>query len=230
VKPPIEMPTDFYSSQEFEPQRVDYHAPEAGGRVSGVQAGFPLWLGLWTLDIVGPAESDAIRVFMRRLRGASRRFLGRDLLRQYPHAYPNGFAGLLRAGGGAFDGSATGWSEVIAADGDSAVTLHGFPVGFVLSTLDQIDFRYNATDDGVAGLPWRALTSVVVGGVADGGGNITVTCEPPIPSAVPNTAVAHVDQPACVMVQLSDKTNIGPVGRRLAVQSGQIAGIQDIRG
>src|SRR5947208_3317843 len=105
MKAPLEMPTDFYSQVDFDIQRVDYSAPEASGRLGGVQAGFPLFVGTWTIDVVGQAESDAIVAFKDQMRGQTRRFLGRDLTRLYPKQYPAGFAGMVRAGGGAFDGS-----------------------------------------------------------------------------------------------------------------------------
>jgi len=229
VKPPIEMPTDYYSQVDFDIQRVDFGAPEASGRVGGVQAGFPLWLATWTIDVVGMDESDAIRAFKDSIRGATRRFLGRDLVRPYPKAHPGGFAGMLRAGGGAFDGTATDWSEVITADDDSEVTLEGLPVGLELGQGDYIGFEYAATEDSVAGLSWHAMVRVVEGGTADALGIVTVTSEPPVPSAVPEGAIAYLNQPACVMALVSDQTKLQAVGRRRAIGGGQIVGIQDIR-
>lgn len=229
MKAAIEMPTDFIAQQEYELLRVDFTSPEASGRVSSVQDGFPLWQAAYTIDVVGPDESDAFRAFMAQIRGATRRFLGRDLLRLYPKAHANGFTGMIRAGGGAFAGDATGWSEALTADGDSNVTLHGLPAGLTLSVGDYIDFRYIATDDGVAGLPWRVIVRAVEGAVADGTGDITVMCEPPIPSAVPGGAVAHLDNPACVMVLITDQSKLQAVAKRAAIQGGQILGVQDIR-
>jgi hypothetical protein len=43
---------------------------------------------------------------------------------------------------------------------------------------------------------------------------LTVTCEPPIPPAVPPTAIAYLNQPACVMALLTDQTKLQAVGRR----------------
>lgn len=229
MKAPLEMPTDFYASQEFELQRVDYSAPEASGRMGGVQAGFPLWMGTWTIDVVGPEESDAFRAFMAQIRGATRRFLGRDRFRLYPSAYSRGFAGMTRAGGGAFDGSATTWSEAITADSDSEVTLNGLPAGFVLSQGDYVGFHWVATETSVAGLTWHAPVRIVTGGTASGAGSVTVTSEPPIPSAVPGTAVAYLNEPACVMAIVTDQAKLQAVGRRNAIAGGQLVGVQDIR-
>jgi hypothetical protein len=229
MKAPIEIPTDFYAQVEFDIQRVDYLAPEAGGRVGGVQAGFPLWQAVYTLDTVGQDESDEIRAFKDRARGATRLILGRDVLRPYPKAHSGGFAGMLRAGGGAFDGSATAWSETINADGDSLVELHGLPVGLTLGLCDYVGFHWVATEGDFAGLTWHACVRVNVGAAADGTGEVTVTCEPPIPSVVPPTATAYLNRPACVMRMLIDQTKLQAVGKRLAIGGGQLAFIQDLR-
>lgn len=229
MKPPLQMPTSGVSQQQFEPLRVDYAAPEAGGRVGGVQAGFPLWAAAWIIGRVGARKSDEFRAFLLQLRGATRRFLGRDLGRPFPLEHAGGFGGMTRAGGGTFDGTATGWAEVITADGDSEVTLEGLPAGLVLSTGDYIGFTWLATEAAVAGLAWHAPVRVVTGGTADGSGTITVTSEPPIPSAVPVSATAYLNEPACVMTLVADQTKLGAIDRRLAIGGGTIAGIQDLR-
>jgi len=229
VKEPIEMPTSYFAAVHYELQRVDYAAPEGGGRVAGVQAGFPLWSGVWTIDVVGRDQSDALRAFFLEVRGATRRFLGRDTLRPYPKAHAGGFAGMNRAGGGAFDGTADAWSETIAADGDSEVTLENLPAGLVLSQGDYVGFTWEATESAVAGLTWHACVRVVAGGTADGAGEVTVTCEPPIPSAVPAEATAYLNQPACVMALVIDQSNLPAIGRGFVASGGQITGIQDIR-
>jgi hypothetical protein len=229
VKAPIEMPTDFYSVVEFDIQRVDYSAPDASGRVDGVQAGFPLFYASYTIDVVGEDETDDIVAFKDDLRGATRRFLGRDLTRLYPKAHRNGFAGMVRPDASPFDGSATAWSETINADGDSEVTLQGLPVGLTLGKRDYVGFHWVATSSEVAGLTWHLCVRIKSGGVADGAGNVTFLSEPPISPAVPAGAVAYLNQPACVMVQLTDQTKLQGVGKRRAIGGGQIFGLQDIR-
>jgi hypothetical protein len=229
MKPPFAMPTDFYSMVDFDIQRVDYGSPEAGSRVGGVQAGFPLWIGTWTLDVVGPDESDAIRAFKDRCRGATRRFLGKDFTRLYPKAYSFGFAGMTRPDASPFDGSATDWSETITGDSDSQVTLEGLPEGLELGTGDLIGFHWVATEDSVAGLTWHAIVRVDIGGTADETGTLTVTSEPPVPEAVPADAIAYLNEPACVMALITDQTKLQAIGKRNAIGGGQIVGLQDIR-
>jgi hypothetical protein len=110
------------------------------------------------------------------------------------------------------------------------VTLTNLPAGFVLGVGDYIGYRYTATDAGVAGLTWHALTRVVAGATASGAGAVTVTCEPPIPGAVPNTAVAYLDTPKCVMVLIGDQSSLDAIDRREAIRGGQLAAVQDLRG
>jgi hypothetical protein len=222
------MPARSVGRQQFELQRVDYSAPEAGGRIGGVQAGFPLWSGVWTLAEMRPEKSDEWRAFMAQLRGATRRFFGFDMKRPFPKQHPS-FAGLTRAGGGAFDGTATAWSETLTADGDSDIELTGLPAGFILSQGDYIGFRWAATEASVAGLIWHHVGRVVIAGIADVSGVVTVTCEPPVPNAVPLTATAYLDNPKCVMVVVGDQSNLDAIDRRGAIRGGQLVGVQDLR-
>lgn len=229
MKPALVPPVSGAAQQLFEIQRDDAGAPEAGQRVGGVQIGFPLWQLIWTLGNMGRDRTDAWRAFFAQLRGATRYFLAWDLARPLPKAYPGGFAGMTRAGGGSFDGTATSWSETTTADDDSQVTLDGLPAGFVLGQCDYIGFTWTATETGFAGMEWHAPVRVVEGGTADGSGVLTVTSEPPVPLAVPSGATAYLDTPKCTMKLITDQSNLGPIDRNLGIRSGQIAGIQDLR-
>lgn len=218
MKAPLTMPYKGASRQQFELQRNNFLAPEASGRVGGVQAGFPLWLAVWTLTDMRPEKSDEWRAFLSQLRGTLRVFLGYDRQRSLPRT------GLVAA----FDGEASSWSETINADGDSELTLSGLPSGQVLSQGDYIGFRYTATENGVAGLEWHALVRVVVGATS-GGGSTMVIVEPPVSPSVPPDAVAYLDTPKCVMRVLTDQTSLEAIDRRGAIRGGTLTAIQDIR-
>lgn len=226
MKAPISMPTNYVAQQSFEIQRVDFVSPEASGRLNGVQAGFPLWGAIYTLGRMPQANSDEWQAFGRNLRGATRRFIAYDLTRLYPRDYPDGFGAF-----GAFTGAASSWSQTINSDGDARLTLNlgAAAAGLVLNQGDNIDFRYNATETAVSGLAWRALVSVTAAATANGSGTLTVTVEPPVPDAVPGSAVAHLDQPGCVMALVVDQSNFGPKDRLYSINGGQLVGIQDIR-
>lgn len=224
MKAPLTLPTSGMARQRFEIERQDFLAPEASGRIGGVQGGFPRWLAEWTIGRVGTAKSDELRAFWSQLRGALRRFVGRDLARPLPLAHIDG----LPVG---FDGSATSWSENITADADSELTLHlgAAAAGLVLTPGDYVGFKYDATEASVAGLPWRALVRVVEGATADGSGVVTVVVEPPVPACVPATAIAHLDEPGCIMALVTDKSNLDAIDRRLAISSGTITAVEDLR-
>lgn len=226
MKSPVAMPDMYVALQQLELQRVDYNAPEASGRIGGVQAGFPLWLGVWTLGRMPVDYSDQWRAWLAGMRGATRRFVGFDLSRRYPKLYPDGLGAF-----GAFTGAASDWSSSIDADGDCQLTLElgAAAAGLVLSQGDGIDFRYNASEAAVSGKPWRALVRVVAAATADGSGDVTVTVEPPVPSAVPDAAVAHLDQPGCTMALVIDQTSMDSVDRLYSIRGGTITGVQDIR-
>ena len=219
---PLELPATGASLQAFEPQRNDFISPEAGGRVASVSAGVPLWLGVWQLGKIGSALSDAWRAALLRQRGSQRLFVGRDRARLYPLAYAAGFGGMVRADGGVFNGSATAWSQTIDADGNALLTLAGQPAGLQLTFGDYCDFRWSDTG--------RALVRAVMPATADGSGQITVMVEPPVPTlVVPAGAVAHLDQPGCLMRLVPGEQDLGPIDRRLSVTGGKITGIQELR-
>ena len=83
--------------------------------------------------------------------------------------------------------------------------------------------------DPVAGLTWHACVRVVAGDTADGSGDLTVTCEPPVPSAVPSDATAYLNEPACVMALVIGQSSLNAIEPGSIMQGGQITGIQDIR-
>lgn len=215
---------------QFEPERVDYSAPEASGRQGGVQAGWPMWLATYELDRVDPDSADQWRAFIARLRGKQRLFLGTDPTRPYPRSAPGGFAGMNRAGGGAFPGSALTWAQNIDGDGNAAVALTGLPANFALSIGDRIGWKWDAAGSPAATYDRRALARVVVGAAASGAGAVTVTVEPPIDTlVVPAGAIAHLDNAACLMRQVPDRSSIGSIGTGGALSGATLVAMQDLR-
>lgn len=226
---PRPMPATGASQQLFDIQRVDFSAPEAGGYIGGVQAGFPLWLGQWTLGRNTRDVSDEWLAFLSSLRGSQRRFLGRDFARSFPREYPAGLAGMERAGGGAFTGTATSWSQSIDSEGNARLTLNGMPAGLQLKLLDLVGFRWDAGGRPAGNNGRRTLARVVEAGTANAGGTVTVTIEPPVPYFVQASAQAHLDRPACVMVQVPGDSKIAPIDRRLVATGTFVSAVQDLR-
>lgn len=214
----------------FEIERVDFGAPEASGKQGGVQAGWPLWAAVLELDRSDPGSADAWRAFVSRLRGRMRRFYCGDPLRPFPKAHSAGFAGMVRAGGGAFDGSATGWSQAIDGAGDAAITLQGLPANLAISTGDYIGFKWDAAGSAAGTYDRRTVARAVTAATANGAGTAVVTCEPPLNTAlVPPGAVAHLDRPQCVMQLVPERSNLGPIGSGGTLGGGTLTAIQDLR-
>lgn len=215
---------------QFEIERVDYAAPEASGRVGGVQAGWPLWMARYELDRCDSESSDLWSVFFDRLRGRQRLFLAGDPTRDFPRAYPGGFAGMVRAGGGAFTGAALAWSQAFDADGNALMGLTGLPAGLVLSPRDAIGLRWNASGAAAGSFGRRTMARVVAPAVASAGGAISVMVEPPIDTrVVPVGAIAHLESPRCVMRIVPDKSSLGPIGGGGSMGGGSIVALQDLR-
>ncbi|SFK41506.1 hypothetical protein [Caulobacter sp. UNC279MFTsu5.1] len=216
---PRAMPSAGVSQEYFEIQRVDYLSPEAGGRLGAVSAGFPLWEAEWSLPTTGQARADEWRAWISAQRGPGRLFFGAEQHRPLPLSCPNGFAGMVRAGGGAFDGVATSWSVNGTRDG---LTLQGQPVGLALGWGDYVGFKWTTS-----GAQRRALVRVVEPGVANGSGALLVSVEPPLPTLVPSGADATLDHPDCLMKLIPGETKLGGKTRQQAI-SGSFKALQQL--
>lgn len=218
------------ASVEFDIQRNDFAAPEAGGRQGGVQSGWPLWIARFELNRADEDGGDLWRAFFRRMRGRIRRFYAYDPLREYPKAYRSGFSGLSRAGGGGFDGSATSWSQSIDSDGDALITLNGLPSGFAIAEGDYIGFKWDADGAAAGSYERRTIAAAVLPATASGSGQMQVTAEPPLdPRVVPAGAIAHFDRPSCVMQLVPEESRVGPTGIGRQFTGGGIVALQDLK-
>lgn len=215
----------------FDIERIDYAAPQARGRQGGVQAGFPLWAARLEIDRSDPVSADMWRAFKDRLRGRIRRFYCWDTARPFPIDYRFGFSGLVRAGTStAFDGSATSWSQAIDADGDAALTLNGLPAGLTLQRCDYIGLKWDAEGADAGTYERRTLARVSEPATANASGVAVVTVEPPIDTnLVPSGAIAHLDNPRCVMQLVPEETELGPISGPGVLGGGAIVAIQDLR-
>jgi len=214
----------------FEIERIDYGAPQAGGKQGGVQAGFPLWRAVMQIERSDPTSADLWRAFAARLRGRIRRFYCWDTTRPFPLDYRFGFAGLTRAAGGAFDGSATSWSQAIDSDGEAAVTLNGLPAGMTLQAGDYIGLKWDASGASAGSYERRTLARAVLPATANGSGVAVITVEPPLNTAlVPSGAVAHLDNPRCVMQLIPERSDVGPIVGPGLLSGAKLEAIQDLR-
>ena len=217
---PRPMPAQATTTEVFEPERVDYLSPETGGRLGGVQAGFPLWKGVWTFSkTITRQKSEEWRAFVASLRGSQRTFYAGDQARPLPLAYPNGFSGMTRAGGGAFAGAASSWSVNGTRD---VPTFNGMPASFQIGIGDLVMMRW-----ATSGQERRTLHRAVEPATGSGAGVLTFTVEPPLPTLVPVGAVADFLNPVCIMKSVPGETRVGAKDRRLRVD-GQLTGLQEL--
>jgi len=214
------MPDVAVVSAVLNIQRLDYMTAATDGRAFGVTSGAPLWILKATIRDGDADETDTWFAFLDSLRGLQRPFLAHDLTRPYPRAYPDGFAGMMRAGGGAFEGAATTWS--VNADRDQ-LTLSGQPAALQLNNRDAVMLRWVT-----GGEPRRSLHRVVAPAVASASGVITVAVEPPVPTLVPGSAVADLAKPQAVFRQVIAESGMGELDA-LHSAGGTLSAVQDLR-
>lgn len=214
------MPDVAVVSAVFNIQRLDFMTTATDGRAFGITAGAPVWILKATIRDGDEDETDEWFAFLDALRGLQRPFLAHDLTRPYPRAYPTGFAGLSRAGGGAFDGTATTWS--VNADRDQ-ITLGGQPAAFPLKRRDGLMLRWST-----GGEPRRSLHRLSAPATATAGGVVTLAVEPPVPTLVPGTAVADLAKPQAVFKQVISESGMGELDA-LHSAGGTLSAVQDLR-
>lgn len=218
---PRELPCQVPQVETFEIQRVDYLSPSADGRLGAISAGYPLWAAEWTLPTSDREAADEWRAWISAQRGPGRLFYGREMNRPFPAAYlKTGFTGMVRAGGGAFDGTATSWSVSGTRD---VLTLNGLPAGFAFRWGDYVNFKWTT-----GGQQRRSLVrSVDAPQTANGSGQLVVTIEPPLPLLTSVSAVANLEKPDCLMKLIPSETEFGGKSIGQAI-SGRIKALQQL--
>lgn len=197
---------DWIARASFDPGYLAASQPERGGRANSVLLGDATWRASFATLRLTPSRLGAARAWISSLQNGVKTFYGRDPARLYPLAYPTGFAGLERAGGGAFDGTATSWSIDATR---SIVTINGLPASFPLAPGDMIGWSWSTTKRALA----RSLEAVV----ANGSGVAVVAVEPYLSTVVSGSAVLTLARPECVMKLVPgsyrDAEAEGPDGR-----------------
>lgn len=165
---------------------IDYDqakTPLRGGSPQVVNLGPDLWRIEYTTTNLNHAESLQFSAWLQSLDGGARLFKAWDPRLKYPQAYRGGFAGLTKAGGGAFDGTCS--VDAFAETLDS-LTLAGLPVGFSISIGDMVSLSWGGT---------QLLLRFVASATANGFGKATASIRPRLPisfgidPAVPGTFV-----------------------------------------
>jgi hypothetical protein len=124
-------------------------------------------------------------------------FLAYDPAQEYPYNFPNGFAGINRAVGGAFLGSAnvTGLTA-------NTIGLSGLPAVFTLVEGDYISLVQSTEIYGLF---------QVAADVSSSSGFMTATVEPTIKTTIFTTgSYANFVRPACVMIPIAESWSYEP--------------------
>lgn len=176
---------------EFEIARAVSKNALYGGTTQVREMGEARWRASFSYAPMKREQFQALQAWLDSLRGGLRTFLGHDALKPYPLAYRGGFGGLLRAGGGAFDGTGS-----VVSIGTDTISVGQMPAGFVLRAGDMIGL----VEGGRYGL-FRILEDVS----ANGAGSLAVTVEPRIvPGLFTIAARASFSRPSCLMTLDAD--------------------------
>ena len=101
---PREMPLRWdgvhpFETASFDPFYQQSSAPTMGSRQQVANLGPDLWAMEFTSHAMGFEEAVQYGAWLQSLRGGTRLFKAWHPLFKYPQAYPNGWAGLVIAGG-----------------------------------------------------------------------------------------------------------------------------------
>lgn len=197
-----------FQSASFDPAYTQARASTRGGYPQVVDLAPDLWSMTFATHALEYLPAQQYLAWLQSLRGGRRLFKAWHPLCRYLRAYPNGWTGLTRSGGGAFDGTAN--LSAIGGARDT-ITLDTLPNNFVFTTGDMISIAMGAAS--------RTLHRVMADVTANGAGVATLTVEPIVPLAVTTGVQALVEKPWCLAVVDADSIQ-GPF------EKGQIARVQ----
>lgn len=222
---PRAMPSAGAAAQRFEINRFDHLSQTAGGRLYGLSDGEPLFQLTLRLGDMSTGEADAWRCFVDAQRGPLLAFLGRDLKRPYPRAFPDGFAGLTRAGGSdPFDGTVLTWSLNGTRD---VLSVTGLPEDFPLTLGDLAAFQWETSGSAFSFDARRALLRIVETVTGDEDGAASFAFEPPLFQEVPEDAVLTFAEPDCLMRLVPGQQDLGDEDT-IGSRGGRIVALQDL--
>lgn len=160
-------------------------SPSRGGNPGIAELGRDLWSFDFTLTSLSEASAMAWEAWFSSLRGGLRPFKASQPLRRYLQAYPNGYGGLTRAAGGAFDGTAA----VVSSPTSDQITIGTLPNGLTFAPGDLVSVTY------ATGL--QALHRVLEDATSSGGA-VTVTVEPRVIPGIASGNAVQLADPWCL--------------------------------
>ncbi|WP_414461827.1 hypothetical protein [Hyphomicrobium sp. DY-1] len=171
---PAEMPerTDGvmpFNQATFKPLYSVTKAPDRGGRQQVAELGTQLWQAQFSTPSMYFDEAMEIQTVLESLAGGLNLLKIWHPLLKYPMSYPNGFDGLVRATGGAFDGTCV----ISDVDDDLAtLTLTHLPNDFKIRLGDMISMPYEDT---------QILHRIIAPATANGSGIVDIRVAPTLP-------------------------------------------------
>lgn len=171
-------------------------------RTEGLSQGTPFWVAHYTTPYLTLDEYGKLDAFMMRAGDGGEVFRAYDAFRPRPIRHDTGkpLTGV-RAGGGAFDGTAT-----LAAIVDAhTITVSTLPEAFALSQGDYVELR----EDGE-----QSLHRIMQAATANGDGIVSLSIRYALDTGVFSTAAqVRFEKPSCLM-QIDPGSYKGPKSRR----------------
>jgi hypothetical protein len=208
---PLPIITTGVMSQMFEPERVDYLAPEAGGRLGAITAGPPRWSMTLTYNNMRFRQSDDLRAWLALLRGAQNLIFAFDIDRQLPR---------FHQGGRSFADTPASWTQTIDGSGVARLALTGLLPGQVVSPGDYVGFIWETSKLALV----RACELVM----ADAAGAVApFAIEPAVPTLVPDEATTTLRRAGCLMRLVTGDTKLAEQGLGFTSTGSRIVAVQD---
>jgi len=171
----------------FTPDHGQTTQPTRGGLVQVANLRPALWRMSFSTVALDQTQAGVWQAWIDSLRGGLNRFKAWDTRQRFSLAHPDGWGNLTRAGGGAFDGTAT----LSAGDaGASTIVVTDLPDSFIFLPGDYLSF---------AGAAAHALHRVVEAVTADGAGAVTLPIEPPLKPGF-QTGALEIEKAYCEAV------------------------------
>lgn len=173
---------------------------KAGGSIQAMETGSPVWVARYVTEPLAWRDRKRVRAWFNSFGGGLRTFYAYDPFAKWPSAYGPGVLNLVRAGGGALDGTAK-----VTANNITKVTIATLSNAYQFAEGDMIELP---RDDGMI-----SLHEVIEAIAANAGGIATdVLINPPAPADVTiNSTAVRLVGARCLMVPRPGSLN-APAG------------------
>ncbi|SDA39100.1 hypothetical protein [Mesorhizobium qingshengii] len=174
---------------DFDPVVVRTTDRMEGRRTEGVRMPTGYWTASYTPGYLFPRDMGKMDAFMMCAGDDGEFFRGYDVFRPRPILMDAGVPlSGVKAGGGAFDGTA----ELHTITDSRTVVIYGLPAGFQLSEGDYVEFRQSSQSS--------SLHRIRLPATADGAGHVTLSIKYGLDTENFTTAaIARFEKPSCLM-------------------------------